>query len=123
MLAGYISDERYVAIPDALVEFQGEGLEEPVVVRSTPRGEIYAPIPPGRYHVTLSKPGYGAKNVEVRVEPGNPYQFRLLMDNLLGYMWPVWAKAGSRSELRVHSAEEYQLSLWRYGIRKEPVHL
>jgi len=37
MLVGYVSDERYVALADALVEFERDG-EMVAVVRSTPRG-------------------------------------------------------------------------------------
>ena len=40
-------------------------------------------------------------------------------DGLLGYMWPKWVRSGERSEFRVHSVEQYQLSLWRYGLQKE----
>src|SRR5262249_5145718 len=56
------------------------------------------------------------------VAPGRPpHHFRLLSDGLLGYAWPKWVKAGEKSEFRVHSVEPYQLSLWRYGIKKEPI--
>ena len=46
---------------------------------------------------------------------GEPLQFRLLSDGLLGYMWPKWIRAGERSEIRIHSTEQCQLTLWRYG--------
>jgi N,N-dimethylformamidase len=114
---GYVSDEMYVAIPEALAEF--ESPNGPVtVLRSSPRGELYGDLPDGAYRVTLSKQGFGSKIVSVTVG-SRPYQFRLLTDGLLGYMWPKWVRSGERSEFRVHSVEQYQLSLWRYGQRKE----
>jgi hypothetical protein len=36
-------------------------------------------------------------------------------------MWPKWVRSGEGSEFRVHSVEQYQLSLWRYGLGKECV--
>ena len=62
----------------------------------------------------------GQERARARSRPGQPpYQFRLLSDGLLGYAWPKWVKAGEKSEFRVHSVEPYQLSLWRYGFKKE----
>ncbi len=118
MLVGYVSDERYVAIPDVMLEFERRGGESSVV-RSTPRGAIYADLEQGVYQVTLAKPGFGSKSVEMRVAAGRPYQFRLLSDRMYGYAWPKWVKSGERSEFRVHSVEPYRLSLWRYGLKRE----
>ncbi len=122
MLVGYVSDERYVALADVLVEFDREG-ETVAVVRSTPRGAVLADLAPGPYRVTLVKPGFGNKYVQMEVGTGRPYQFRLLSDRILGYAWPKWARSGEQSEFRVHATEPYQLSLWRYGERKEFVQL
>ncbi|HVP49385.1 MAG TPA: N,N-dimethylformamidase beta subunit family domain-containing protein [Bryobacteraceae bacterium] len=114
---GYISDEMYVAIADALAEFESaDGAV--TVLRSSPRGAFYGDLAAGPYRVTLSKPGFGSKIVSVNLG-AEPYQFRLLSDGLLGYMWPKWVRSGERAEFRVHSVEQYQLSLWRYGWRKE----
>ena len=52
-----------------------------------------------------------------------PFQFRMLSDCILGYVWPRWVKSGERSEFRVHSPEPYRLSLWRYGWKREFVKL
>ncbi|MBI3941615.1 MAG: carboxypeptidase regulatory-like domain-containing protein [Chloroflexi bacterium] len=129
MLVGYVSDENYVALADVLLEFEREG-QEPVVVRSTPRGQVFADIEGsaslsiGMYRVTLVKPGFGSKSVQMQVKPGEPtYQFRLLSDNLYGYIWPKWLKSGEKAEFRVHAVEQYRLSLWRYGLKKEFVRL
>lgn len=122
MLVGYVSDERYVAIADVLVEFGQHG-RSTAVVRSTPRGAVYAELDSGEYRATLTKPGFGSKSVVATVGTQTPHQFRLLSDNLLGFAWPKWVKSGERSEFRVHSVEPYRLSLWRYGWRKEFVRL
>ena len=95
MLVGYVSDERYLAIGDVLVEFQ-RGEESVAVVRSTPRGAVYADVTPGRYRVSLCRDGYGSKTVAMEVVEGKPYQFRLLRDCLLGYVWPKWVRSGER---------------------------
>jgi len=114
---GYVSDEMYVAIPDVLAEFESAA-GTVYVLRSSPRGAFYSDIAEGDYRVTLAKQGFGSKIVSVHLG-GKPHQFRLLSDGLLGFMWPKWVRSGERSELRVHSVEQYQLSLWRYGLRKE----
>jgi hypothetical protein len=118
-LVGYVSDERYVALPDVLVEFEGRwgSLE----TRSRATGAVYARLAPGKYRVTLQKPGYGPKSVECTLKPGMPAHFRLLADGLAGYMWPKWVKSGETGEFRVHSLDAYHLELWRYGYTKELV--
>jgi hypothetical protein len=117
MLIGYVSDERYVALPDTLLEFIGEqGSWE---TRSRASGAVHADLPPGPYEVVLARQGYGSKRVRVNVIEGRPYQFRLLADGLLGYAWPRCVQSGDRSEFRVHSHRAYKLELYRYGIDKE----
>jgi N,N-dimethylformamidase len=123
VLIGYVSDERYVAIADALVEFERDG-QSVAVVRSTPRGGIYANLEPGRYRVTLVRDGFGSKHVELDIDKDSPpHHFRLLSDGLLGYVWPKWVRSGELSEFRVHAVEPYKLTLWRYGLQKEFVKL
>jgi N,N-dimethylformamidase len=121
MRIGYVSDERYVAVADALLEFEREG--ESVVARSKPSGAVDVDLPPGEYRVTLAKPGFGSKSVRLRLPVESPHAFRLLSDGLLGYVWPRWVRGGERGEFRVHSHEPYRLSLWHYGLRKEQVRL
>ena len=117
MLIGYVSDERYVALPDTLLEFIGEqGSWE---TRSRASGAVHADLPPGPYEVVLARQGYGSKRVRVNAIEGRPYQFRLLADGLLGYAWPRCVQSGERSEFRVHSHRAYKLELYRYGIDKE----
>lgn len=119
MLVGYVSDERYVALPDVQLEFESDTLHGEV--RSRASGAVHAEIPEGVYRFTLAKSGYGSKRVVVTVLAGQPYQFRLLKDGLLGYAWPKWVRSGEKSEFRVHSDEAFKLSLWRYGWEKELV--
>src|SRR5262245_41414649 len=116
MLVGYISDERYLALADVLVEF--EDAMGSVETRSRASGAIHADVGPGSYRVTLQRPGYGAKRVQVSLA-GKPHHFRLLADGLLGYAWPKWVRSGEQSEFRVHSVEPYKIELWRYGWQKE----
>jgi hypothetical protein len=117
MLIGYVSDERYVALPEVLLEFQNDsGSWE---TRSRASGAVHVDLTPGPYKATLWKHGYGAKSVQIELGQGPPHQFRLLSDCLLGYAWPKWLRAGEKSEFRVHSAEAYKLGLWRYGRQKE----
>jgi hypothetical protein len=117
MLVAYVSDERYVALPDVLLEFENESGS--IEARSRATGSVHAELPHGSYKVTLSKPGFGSKSVHVMVGTGQPHQFRLLADSLLGYAWPKWVLAGEKSEFRVHSVEAYKLGLWRYGYQAE----
>jgi hypothetical protein len=119
MLIGYVSDERYVALPDVQVEFESQ--TQNLEVRSRASGAVYAEIEPGEYLVTLAKSGYGSKRGKVVVSQEQPYQFRLLKDSLLGYAWPKWVQSGEKAEFRVHCDEQYKLSLWRYGWKKELV--
>lgn len=117
MLVGYVSNERYVAIADVLFEFRAA--DRVVTARSSISGAVYADIDPGSWQVVLGREGYGSKIVTVEVQAGQPYQFRLLSDSLLGYAWPRAVKSGQSSEFRVHAVEEYELELWRYGAEKQ----
>ena len=119
MLIGYLSDERYVAIADGLLLFERDG--EAVPARSCANGAVYADIEPGQYAVSLNAPGFGPKRVTVDVQDGSVHHFRLLPNTLLGYAWPKCVKSGEQAEFRVHSPEQYKISLWRYGLEKELV--
>ena len=118
-LIGYVSDEWYLALNDAQVEFRRNG-ERRAVTRSTPRGAVYADVEPGIYEVTLTRDGYGSKHVKVDVSDDTvPHQFRLLSDHLYGYMTPICSTAGEQARFRVHATEEVRVTLWRYGEHKE----
>jgi len=118
MLIGYTSDERYVALPDVMLEFRAG--ERSFEARSRASGAVHADVPPGEYEVVLYRHGFGSKRVRMTVaQNGAPYHFRLLSDGLFGYAWPKWGRAGESSEFRVHSVEPYQLELWRYGWEKQ----
>ncbi len=118
MLVGYVSDERFVALPDVVLEFIGASGES-WDVRSRASGAVHLDLPPDKYRVVLQKSGYGAKFSRVTVPGPTPHHFRLLSDGLLGYAWPKWVRSGEASEFRVHSVEPYKLELWRYGWRPE----
>src|SRR5262245_23788407 len=120
MLIGYVSDERYVALCDVAVVFENDG--DMIATRSLANGAVAADVRAGTYHVSLTKDGFGSKRAEMTVTPGQPYQFRLLSDRLLGYVWPKWITAGQQGEFRVHSTDAYKLSLWRYGWDRELIH-
>jgi hypothetical protein len=114
MLLGYVSDEKYVALADVLLEFlnaRGQSWE----ARSRASGAVHADLPPGEYLVTLQKPGFGSRRVRLALPTPQPYQFRLLSDGLLGYAWPKCVRSGEQSEFRVHAVEQYKLALYRYG--------
>lgn len=117
MLIGYVSDERYVALAGVEVEILSP--YGSVAAQSRASGAIHADVEPGRFEVILAKDGCGAKRVAVDLAVDRPRQFRLLKDDLLGYAWPKWVKAGEKSEFRVHSDAAYKLDLWRYGWQKE----
>lgn len=114
----FVSDEMFVALPDVYAEFESLPSGQITLLRSSPRGAFYGDLAPGDYRVTLSKPGYGAK-ASIIALGGEPPHLRLLSDGLLGYMWPKWCRAGDVAEYRIHAVEQYQLTLWRYGHRKE----
>ncbi len=117
MLIGYVSDHRYVALPGVEIELIGPGGSTPATSRAT--GSVHADVPPGRYEVVLAKDGYGAKRVTLDLPLSEPHQFRLLNDDLLGYIWPKWVRGGEAAEFRVHSDAAYKLELFRYGLAKE----
>lgn len=117
MLVGYVSDERYLALCGVALEFVNE--VGSVEARSRASGSVYADVKPGPYRVTLAHSGFGSKSVDITVKEEEPYQFRLLTDSILGYMWPKCVRSGEQSEFRVHSPEAYKLELWRYGYEKE----
>jgi hypothetical protein len=119
---GYVSDEDYLAIPGVAVEIESLTDGAVTLITSSPRGAVYADLESGRYRVTLAKDGYGSKWVECELGR-DPYMFRLLRDTIAGYMWPKWVRSGEKSEIRVHSPEQYQLTLWRYGLEKKFVRM
>jgi N,N-dimethylformamidase len=118
-LLGYVSDEMYVALADVQAEFESLETGEITLLRSSARGAFYADLSGGPYRVTLAKAGYGSKTTEARIGQDVPVQFRLLSDGLAGYAWPKWVRGGDPTELRIHAIDQYQLTLWRYGLKKE----
>lgn len=118
MKIGYVSDERYVALADVLLEFTdsaGHSWE----TRSRASGSVWLDLPAGQYSVILRKDGFGAKISALTIPVSEPVHFRLLSDGLLGYAWPKWVQSGCEAEFRVHAVEAYRLQLWRYGWQPE----
>ena len=108
MLIGYVSDEKYVALADVLVEFtndKGEAWE----ARSRAGASIHCDLPPGEYLVTLAKAGYGSKRVRMTPQSSEPYQFRLLSDSLLGVELLWCASSGGPSSDLVSSPDEVDI--------------
>src|SRR6516164_9829073 len=99
MLVGYVSDEYYAAIANAVVEFRGAG-ERRLVVRSSASGAVEADLLPGTYEVCLARQGFGSKRVRATISPQKPIHFRLLSDRLLGYAWPKWCRVGDMVQFR-----------------------
>src|ERR1700753_2123760 len=122
-LIAFVSDEHYLALPDVAADFESLSDGACYLLRSSARGAFYGDLPPGNYRITLAKAGFGAKRVDCTIGAHAPHQFRLLSDSLLGFMWPKWVSANEAAEIRVHSPEPYQLTLWRYGLRKEFVRM
>ena len=120
MKIGYVSDERYVALPDVLLEFVDEAGRS-WETRSRASGSVWQDLPEGNYRVILRKDGFGAKISHLIIPPPEPVHFRLLADGLLGYAWPKWVRSCDESEFRVHAVEAYRLQLWRYGWQPELV--
>jgi hypothetical protein len=116
-VVGYVSDERYLAVPGVYLEIGGADGRR-YAVTSTATGAVCVDLPDGTYDVALNLPGYGAKRSALTVPSAKPHHFRLLKDQLLGYVWPMYTTAGGAGEFRCHSAVAYKLSLWRYGERK-----
>lgn len=123
MLIGYVSDEMYVAIADAQVEFTATEGTPPTEVRSRASGAVWADLEPGAYTVTIAAAGFGSKITRIQIGTDHPpVQFRLLAAaNPLGYIWPKYATAGQAGELRLHASEPFHVSLWRYGWEKVKV--
>lgn len=118
-LLAYVSDEMYVAIAGVIADWRSLSTGSVTVLQSSAAGAFYGDLPDGSYTVTLARDGYGSKTTQMELTAGKPYQFRLLSSAITGYAWPKWAVAGQLVEYRIHSAEEYRLSLWRYGSRRE----
>ena len=75
---------------------------------------------PGRIASPCSKPGYGAKRVQMTVTPRRAYPVSPALRRVARLrLAEVGLRSGERAEFRVHSVEAYKLDLWRYGWHKE----
>lgn len=114
MRLGYVSDERFVAVSDALLTFVSGS--ETTSLRSGADGSVHGDLAPGRYDVTIARDGFGSKRTVVEVGSNEPHHFRLLSERPVGYVWPKWARAGESGSVRVSSPEPYRLTLARHGL-------
>src|SRR5947208_171427 len=104
MLIGYVSDERYVALAEVLLEFtndRGESWE----ARSRASGSVHADLPPGEYTVTLCKPGFGSKRVNLLTnnmapQPSGLYYFHASTKGGAAFAFP-WVVAPARPQAPV----------------------
>lgn len=117
VLVGYVSDEFYVAIPNVQMEFT-RGTTS-VGTRSWASGSVHADVEPGAYRVYLTRRGFTPKWVDMEVAEGRIHHFRLLSDNLCGYVWPKWNKSGEIGQVRLHLPHDAVVTLWRYGWERE----
>jgi hypothetical protein len=119
VLIGYVSDERFLAVPDALLTFDGGGRSWNL--RSGADGSVRGDLPAGRYAVTIARDGYGSKRTAIDVGAGAPpAQLRLLSEAPLGFVWPKWTLAGQAASVHVHSPHPYRLALARLGSEAGP---
>ena len=119
-IIGYVSDEMFIAISDAQVEFRSLTSEEIFIFRSAPSGAIYGELPRGDYQVILAHPNFGSKLTSYsEIENSQPMQFRLMSKKLTGYIWPKWSRSGEKAEIRFSSHEIVDVSLWRLGWEVE----
>jgi N,N-dimethylformamidase len=115
----YVSDEDYVALDRVRFEIAQADGGIVGVLESTPGGAVLGNIPEGQYLVTLAKEGFVSKRVSCVLNGIEIPSFRILSRRLRGFMWPKWVKQGDKSEIKLHSSEQVQLTLWRCGLRKE----
>lgn len=120
MVIGFVSDEMFVAIADAQLEFKRIDDGQRTEARSSASGAVNLDLPPGEYEVALAHPNFGSKISTLSISRDmQPHQFRLLSKSLVGYIWPKWCRSGEVGEIRFSAHEAVEISLWRYGWEKE----
>ena len=120
MVIGFVSDEMFVAIADAQLEFKRLDDGQRTEARSSASGAVNLELSAGEYEVALAHPNFGSKISKVNISKNMaPHQFRLLSKSLVGYIWPKWCRSGEVGEIRFSAHEAVEISLWRYGWEKE----
>jgi hypothetical protein len=113
MVIGFVSDEMFVAIADAQLEFKKIADGTRIEARSSASGAVNLDLGPGEYEVALAHPNFGSKISTLRVSADmQPHQFRLLSKALVGYIWPKWSRSGEVGEIRFSAHEAVEISLW-----------
>lgn len=122
MKIGYVSDEMFVAISDAHLEFRDAVNAGIYLFKSAPSGAVYGELPYGKYQVIISHPDFGSKITSFDYSPdGRPAQFRMMSKKLTGYIWPKWSQSGESAEMRFSSHEVIDVTLWKMGWEVEKI--
>ena len=118
MLVGYVSDERYVALADVLVEFERDGESVAVVAVHAARRGLRRPARRAATASRSPRTGFGAKRVDDRRSTRRSRTSSACSPTACSATpGRSGCARGERSEFRVHAVEPYQLTLWRYGLR------
>lgn len=120
MLLGYVSDEYYVAVPNAAFEVI-IGDDSCITGNTTASGAIHIEATPGEMTIIVNTTGFAPKRVRAQVDGVNPLNIRLISDRLYGFVWPKWVQAGESAEVLVSSKTPYSAELWSYNSTKEKI--
>ena len=118
MLVGYVSDEYFIAISNVSIEATCNSCSELYVAHSSASGAIDLPITQGTYTFALSAAGFSPKRSTQEISIGTQINFRLLSNQLYGYVSPRWSVSGTEATVLVSSKTPYSLELWHYGAKK-----
>ena len=103
MLIGYVSDERYVAVPEVLCEFIGAGGS--YEARSRASGAVYADLDPGTYEVVLT-----SRDMDLKGSSSNcPWKSPTIFAFCAMGCWGICGLSGYREETSPNSGS----TLWK----------
>ena len=118
MLVGYVSDEKYVALPDVMFEFgnaNGSDRESVPCFRRC----CMPNVEPGTYRVTLNKPVRCETRGDESPSLMHYYQFRLLSDCLLILLGRNGCRKLTQAEVSACIGPKRTIvDLWRYGLKR-----
>ena len=119
MLIGYVSDERYVALPDVAAGVRQRPRR--VVGGPVAGARVRAPGPAaGRVHASSSRSrASGRSSAASRCPPPSRTSSACSPTGCSATPGRSGCGPARQSEFRVHSVEPYKLELWRYGWEPE----